>query len=71
MMLGSANNQEEEREKDSQRGKEWKDANIEGDYAGVAVYGGEWWCLALVGRGKVTAATDNAGPVDDTQGNAI
>lgn len=36
-----------------------------------AVYGGERWCLALVGRGKVTTATDNAGPADDTRGNAI
>lgn len=37
----------------------------------ATVYDGGQQCLTRVGQGKVTTATDNAGPTDDTPGNAI
>lgn len=48
--------------------QEWLQGGVE---ERGAVYGSERQCLARVGRGKVTAATDNAGPADDTPGNVI
>ncbi|EZA49960.1 hypothetical protein X777_11448, partial [Ooceraea biroi] len=49
--------------------EERKDANIGDGCAGAGVYGAGWQCLAWVDRWRVTTATDNAGPADDTPGN--